>query len=179
MLRKTVAKAFGAGTGDSADVRRAPHETRRENAVERLFQGLLEAFEELEAAPLPAPDEGAGPLEAAEFRLRRPRPRASGVELAIEGPAGALTILNTLGGRILVFDGDSCEGSKGPLETLSVQLCSGVYRPIRRLEHAPGSPPAARRALLGYRFTTVRELAAEYAGRVRAVHKIDIRRKAP
>lgn len=179
MLRKTVARAFGEGGADRpAPVSPAPNQTRREDAAERLFQDLLEAFERAEASLVAARSESPdAPAPVPDVVLRRPRPRAGGVELTLEGPAGAVTVLNTLTGRILVVAGGSAEGGD-LLETLSVHRRAGSYRPIRKPALADGSPPP-RRTGRDYRYTSVSELVREYIERVAGVHKIDTRTQGP
>lgn len=184
MLRKTVAKAFGESTLDRpSPVAPAAHQTRRENAVERLFQDLLEAFEQaVERGD--AVRAGGESADSGVFGLtpglvfHQPRPRAGGVELAIEGPGGALTVLNTLAGRILVFAGSSAEGGE-LVETLSVDRYAGEYRPIRRPVAVVGDDHIRRRAAAGYRFTSAAELSRGYLEQITTVHKIDTRRVGP
>ena len=65
MLRRTAARAFGAGESTS-EVPAAPHETHRDAAVERLFGDLHQRLAELvarDAADESAHDPGENPRD--------------------------------------------------------------------------------------------------------------------
>ena len=175
MLRRTAAKAFGSGEQDSAPVAPAPHETRRGEAVARLFRELQASLESHAEAPARAPAgeaegeaEGATPRGLLEAGLQVSKPRAlrQGLEFELSGPGGAFAFLDTLCGYVV-----ACQKSGErvlPREILSVELQAGAFRPIRK---PAGSSDGRRRR--PYRFTSVPEVARDYIGLAKSIHKID------
>ncbi len=180
MLRKTVAKAFGSGEPEAAPVARAAHETRRGEAVERLFSSLNEAFQAAlpeERSGLQEP-EPTGALDGTswlpgQLELDPPRPRSGGFELTLRGQACAFTFLNSLSGYITVLLGGSAVDGV-PLEVLGVQLQGGVFRPIRKpILSGPKQGVSAHARRSGFRFTSVPEVAREYLARARGIQEVD------
>ncbi len=180
MLRKTVAKAFGSGDPETAPVAPAAHLTRRSEAIDRIFAGLQEAFRAaLPEESLPRADGGAldaltdEPRQTGQLTLGRLRPRPGGVELTLEGPAGAFTFVNSMAGFITVFAGESAADGL-VLEVLGAQLQGGTFRPIRKpLDPAIHAGVLTGSRRLSFRFTSVPEVAREYLVRARSIQKVD------
>ena len=89
-----------------------------------------------------------------------------GLEFELSGPGGAFAFLDTLCGYVV-----ACQKSGErvlPREILSVELQAGAFRPIRK---PAGSSDGRRRR--PYRFTSVPEVARDYIGLAKSIHKID------
>ncbi len=179
MLRRTAAKAFGAGTA-SSDVPPARHETHRGAAVERLFGDLhlrlaesverrqadldaadpdeLEAFEAMNASSLPIDDAGKS------VRITRPRALPEGVEFTLIGPSYACRFVNTMTGYIRVsthaVEGRGAATELVRAEVLSVHPHWGIFRPtLKPLRFRTHGACPARTAFC---YTSAEELSAHY-----------------
>ena len=146
MLRRTAARAFASGDEAKAPVAPPAREGTRESAIERLFRELHRAIEEAVAA------HGAGGGAEGAPRVMPLRSSADGVTFVLEGRTLAFRFLDALNGQIEVSRraGERFE----PDAVLSVQLRGGVFEPIWK--------PVESGARTGFRFASVRELAASY-----------------
>ncbi len=179
MLRRTAARAFGAGTA-SSDVPPARHETHRGAAVERLFGGLhdrlAESVErrqaELEAADPDALQDleamDASSLSADEagksVQITRPRALPEGVEFTLIGPSYLCRFVNTMTGFIRVnthrVEDREAATESVRAEVLSVHPYWGTFRPfLKPLRfRAHGACPART----AFCYTSAEELSAHY-----------------
>ncbi len=178
MLRRTAARAFGAGA-EGSDVPAARHETHRDTAVERLFgdlhQRLLELVERRQAdIEVAAPEEPESGAEGA-VQITRPRALSHGVEFSLIGPSYTCRFVNTMTGfvRVAVVEtaGDAVDDREvTPPESLRAEVLSvhpywGTFRPI--LKPLPLEGVGARRARTAFCYTSAEELAAHYMDLVR------------
>lgn len=185
MLRRTAARAFGAG-GASAEVPPALHQTHRGAAVERLFGDLHRRLTELvkkrseveadtgvsdEAAEEGAfldtsdPSSAGGDVEIPRIHVTRPRALSEGVEFELVGPSCTCRFVNTMTGFIRVSSrgvDDPAEASEpARAEVLSVHPYWGTFRPI--LKPVPlRTGEEAPRTRTAFCYTSAEELAAHY-----------------
>lgn len=186
MLRRTAARAFGAGRA-SSDVPPALHQTHRGAAVERLFGDLHRRLADLvqkrmeSESDAAAQDESAGGAardapdsEVTSFgdtegprriQVTRPRALSEGVEFALVGPGCSCRFVNTMTGfiRVSTHGVESPEEASEPAraEVLSVHPYWGTFRPI--LKPVPlRTGEEGRRGRTAFCYTSAEELAAHY-----------------
>lgn len=164
MLRRTAARAFGAGTA-SSDVPPARHETHRGEAVERLFGDLHQRL--AESVPRREADLE---LEAGKsVRITRPRALPEGVEFTLTGPSYTCRFVNTMTGfiRVSTHAVEDREAATDAVraEVLSVHPHWGIFRPILKPLRFFGH--GARTARTAFCYTSAEELSAHYLDLVR------------
>ena len=167
MLRRTAARAFGAGTA-SSDVPPARHETHRGAAVERLFgdlhQRLAESVERRQVE-LEAMDASSLSGDARKsVQITRPRALPEGVEFTLIGPSYLCRFVNTMIGFIRVnthrVEDREVATESVRAEVLSVHPYWGTFRPfLKPLRfRAHGACPART----AFCYTSAEELSAHY-----------------
>lgn len=154
MLRKTVARAFGADSEEAVGRRGSSRAAARKDpgpfpsAVEKLLRDLQRELERRSGG------EGTG---QAPFTVSKPRSLPDGVGIVIDGKGASIRLVDTLSGCLrVILEAPSAAAE----EVLSVELRGGAYQPVRKLA-AP--PPGLARTRAAFEFTTVYDLAERYA----------------